>query len=339
VSFSESVLKWGSIVLAAIGVAAVALWLIALGGEFTPGEQKGFGDLCAVSLLLIFSALIFNLGETPGGLVVGADKRVSTSKVQALVWTYAIGGVLFSIVASNWVGFSEGFKAITKSGFDWAPYLVLLGGPFLAAVAARGLVGSQVASGQSAKPPDTGPSASQIFTDDEGNTDLIDSQYLLFNLIAIVFFIVSFLKTPGAGLPVIPSILYLLTGASALGYVTNKAIPSGSPTLKSISPSTEAPGGRIVVNATQILFPKNPTDPGPPEGEGAFQPFTIQIDGKVAELAAGAGAVSSPLGADRIEVKVPELKKGHKNGDEVDVTALNFRGDRSNAVKLKLQLG
>ncbi|MGH2940819.1 MAG: hypothetical protein ACRDPE_22180, partial [Solirubrobacterales bacterium] len=126
---------------------------------------------------------------------------------------------------------------------------------------------------------------------------------------------------------------------SALGYVTNKAIPSGAPTIKSISPATQAPGQMITVNASQLLFPLNPTDPGPPEGADKFHTVTIQIDGKEADIPEAAGAVSSPLGADRIEVEVPDPKAGLKDGDEVDVSALNFRGDRSNAVKLKLQLG
>ncbi|MGH2937338.1 MAG: hypothetical protein ACRDPE_04370, partial [Solirubrobacterales bacterium] len=206
----QKTLRWALVVAAAICVAVVIGLLVGMEGKGSTREQEVFGDLCALALLLIFTALIANLGETLGGLVVGQDKRVSTSKVQALIWTYAIGGVLFSIVASHWVGFEDGYKAITAPGFEWAPYLVLLGGPFLAAVAARGLTGSQVASGQAAKPPaKDGASVKQVFTDDDGNTDLIDSQYLLFNLIAVVFFVVSFLIKPGAGMPVIPTILYL----------------------------------------------------------------------------------------------------------------------------------
>jgi hypothetical protein len=339
-NYPATVVKWAIAVAAVICALVVIGLLVGMGGHGKSGEQKAFGDFCALTLLFGFTAGIAFAGETLGALVVGKDERVSTSKVQALIWTYAIGGVLFSILASSWVGYSGGYDKITKAGFEWAPYLILLGGPFLAAVAARGLVGSQVAGGQSAKPPDDeATSIKQVFTDDEGDTDLIDSQYLLFNLIAVVFFLVSFLRTPSDGLPTIPTILYLLTGASALGYVTNKAIPSGAPTIKSISPATQAPGGMLVVNASQLLFPLNPTEPGPPEGKAKFQGVTIQIDGREADIPMTAGAVSSPLGADRIEVKVPDLKKGHKNGDEVDVTALNFRGDRSNAVKLKLQLG
>jgi cadmium resistance protein CadD (predicted permease) len=297
--------------------------------------QESFGYLTAILGLLVFVGLMRFFGAKVKGLYVGADNRVSTSKVQVLLWTFAIGGVLLAAIAQSWAGLGDALKAISSSDFQYEPYLVLLGGPFLAAVAARGLVGNQVAEGKTAK-PEGEPEPNQVFTDDEGNTDLVDTQYLLFNLIAIAFFIGAFVGSPRGGFPTIPTFLYVLTGASALGYVTNKAIPSGAPKITSLSPSRSTRGGTLTVIGSSLLFPTNPT--GPSAGAAAFHPFEIQIDGETATVETNNQAVTSANGADRIKVHVPEGVE-HTEDEEFDVVALNFLGQPSEPVKLKLSPG
>jgi hypothetical protein len=82
------------------------------------------------------------------------------------------------------------------------------------------------------------PSPAQAVTDDTGKADLVDSQYLLFNVIALIYFLGAFFQDPQAGFPSIPTLLFALTSTSTAGYVANKAVASATPMLTSVSPQT-----------------------------------------------------------------------------------------------------
>lgn len=317
------------LLLLALLIAWVVVLIAVASGSSSHGDKEAFGHLTALVVLVIFTWVIHRLGRGVGRLVTGADNRVSTSKVQVVLWTYIVGAGLLSLIASTWAGLSTGFDAITSSSFEFGPYLVLLGGPFLGAIGARALVASQVESGQSAKPPGE-PSASQALTDDSGNADLIDCQYMLFNLIAIAYFLGAFISDPTRGFPEIPTLIYVLTGASALGYVTNKAIPSGAPTLASASPSSAAVGGKITIFGSGLLFPKEPTAVVPPSSVEQFNDIQVMVGGREAKPVQGSLS-STRAGGDRLEVVVPQ---GLDVGSEYDLVALNFRGTQSNAIKL-----
>jgi hypothetical protein len=293
-------------------------------------SHKAFGYLTALMVLTGFTWLLILSGGKLNTLFLGKDKRVSTSKVQVLIWTYAIGGVLMAIVAQNWVGFHDGLKALESPDFNFEPYLVLLGGPFLAAIAASALVGTQVANGQTAKPPGE-PEANQLFSGDDGNTDLVDSQYLLFNLIALAFFLGAYITDPGGGFPTIPTFVYILTGVSALAYVSNKVVPSGPPKINSIIPSTlPATGGDLTLYGTQLLFQRDPPDATVPGNLGTYQTLKVLVGG----IPITPTAVNSGNGVDEINLTVPE--ETLTAGQNVKVAAINFRGTESVAVELKV---
>lgn len=82
------------------------------------------------------------------GAIVGADKRASTSKTAAVVWTYSLATALLSIVIVKWLGHPHALQDLEKAGLQ-AQYGVLIGGTLGAAIAAKGIVSTQVASGQS----------------------------------------------------------------------------------------------------------------------------------------------------------------------------------------------
>lgn len=294
--------------------------------------REWFAYLTAIFALMLFCLAMYGAGASPKRLVVGADNRISTSKVQVLLWTFAIAGVLIAVVALSWARLPEALAAIKSSSFEYGPYLVLLGGPFLAAVAAKSIVVDQIASGKTTKTTADAPEAKQVFTDDEGNTDLVDTQYLLFNLVAILFFVGAFIGDPLHGFPAIPTFIYILTGASALGYVTNKAIPSGPPEVRSVSPSSAAPGDSITVIGSGLLFPLDPTATTTPQGEGDFQKVEILIDGRLATIDA-ATSMTSNQGADRIVVPVPTGLPANENAN---VVAINFQGKQSTPVPFKV---
>lgn len=181
-------------------------------------------------------------------LIRGADGRLSLSKIAPLMWTIAlvsafivmatIAAIAGKLDASLWPELQE-------------EYLLLLGGPFAAAVAAKGIVDSKLQTGALQKvnahdasagptPGEAEPTTAlqQLVGDDNGNVDLVDVQYLMFNLVALGFFMAKFVASPGDGLPQLPATLVGLTSAAALTYVTNKAVLRNAPVITSITPSS-----------------------------------------------------------------------------------------------------
>jgi len=305
------------------------------GGSGSQGEKETFGYLFAAVVLASFAVLVELLGRGAGKLVIGADNRISTSKLQVVTWTVFIAGTILALIAQNWVGLGAGWKKIESFGIDeFGPYLVLLGGPFAAAISAKALVSSQVENGNSTKPPGE-PQTSQAFTNDAGSADLIDCQYLLFNLIALIYFVGAFVGSPEDGLPTIPTFLYILTGASALGYISNKAISSGPPKIESISPATARPGAEVTVFAEGLLFPLNPTAPTPATDLAHYHDVAVMVGGRTAKIVEGSLSCSR-TGGDRLRILVPQNLEADQ---EYDVVALNFRGTKTNAVKLKIEKG
>jgi hypothetical protein len=186
------------------------------------------------------------------GAIVGADKRLSTSKTMMAVWTYSLASVLLAIVIAKLFGHPEALDALQKNGLQ-AEYAVLIGGPLGAAILAKAIVTNQVASGQS-KPTSTDPvKVADLVNDDTGQTDLGDLQYVLFNTVALTFFFGEFLSSPLLGLPNIPNVLVGLTTVSAVGYVGKKALPATKREITNVrsdptpvSTSTSWAGGQAI---------------------------------------------------------------------------------------------
>jgi hypothetical protein len=141
-------------------------------------------------------------------LVIGVDGRASTSKVQAVMWTFAVLGALLFLLflgrtpncpsAGNTSGECPVVPDEARTAFtrvldaELQPeYVVLLGLPLAAAVAAKALVTSRVASEGLVK-PEIDPSAggvgdglSEVVANDRGQVDLVDFQYFAFNLLMV----------------------------------------------------------------------------------------------------------------------------------------------------------
>jgi hypothetical protein len=147
---------------------------------------------------------------------------------------------------------------------NWNDYLILIGGPFAAAVLAKFAVVNQLTSGVLAKstlPGAANPSAiggqatpgtksgmASTFANDSGGLDLVDSQYFIFNIVAFAYATSVFISNnfnhaiaPSMGkyaLPNIPTTLLGLTGAAAATYVGNKAVQKSGPGITAIRPNT-----------------------------------------------------------------------------------------------------
>jgi hypothetical protein len=155
-------------------------------------------------------------------LIFGADDRVSTSKVQVALWTVALAFALLVIVFHD---------AVYNSRALDSQYVLLLGVPVAAAVSAKAITTSRVANGTTAKIPAAyraktlTVALSELVSDDRGDVDLGDAQYLVFNVVALIAFSVAFFRDPSR-LPALPDTLVGLTSLSAATYVAKKALPA-----------------------------------------------------------------------------------------------------------------
>jgi hypothetical protein len=163
------------------------------------------------------------------GLVVGKDNRVSTSLCVALAWTFVVAYLILASLITMWLGDSVGWKALQND--DWGPYLVFLGGPYAAGILAAMSAVSAAQTGAKTTSTKT-PTASQLITNDAGDTDLGDFQYVLFNALAIAFVLVSFFGHLDKGLPTIPQVLWALALTSTGGYTAKKLLTDPLPVVK-----------------------------------------------------------------------------------------------------------
>ncbi len=255
------------------GLLAPASALATTPNKHEAGEAGRYGLLIAFCALVLPSAAAWffsrsrakSQGSGPLALgfrrlLVGEDNRVSTSKTVAAVWTYLLAISLLSVLITKLLGHGEAFGNLQHSGLE-GQYGLLIGSPLGAAIAAKGIVGTQVANKTSVKTVDTsGPSPSQLIANDVGNTDLGDLQYVLFNFVAIVFFIGTILESPVDGLPALPDVLFGLTSVSAVGYIWKKVLPSSSPTA-TLAAMSGGLADVLTITGTSLLANELPTAP------------------------------------------------------------------------------
>jgi hypothetical protein len=199
---------------------------------------------------------------------------------------------LLSLLIAAWLGDHGPWDAQVSQGLQ-EEYLLLLGGPYAAAILAK-----YAAVNQSETKPDApvgAANAAQLINNDRGDTDLGDFQYVLFNLIALAFFFGDFLGGLEAGFPVLPAILNGLVLTSTGGYAAKKLIAQTSPALTSVLPAAAAPGAAVEVFGTNLGVPASVS------GTGTQLKPTVVIGSMLADVV-GHDLV---LGNDRLTIKVP----------------------------------
>jgi len=217
--------------------------------------------------------------------ILGVDGRVSTSKTIMLVWTFELAAALIflgAIVGWNGDGSSKAVGMVFGTG-DWNAYMLLLGGPFAAAVIAKGITSSRTGADSSAKTPtaDAAPSVTttnstgahatpkDVLQNDDGSVSLPDTQYTIFSLVAMLYFLVALIgnvvnyaahtSVTHIGLPAIPSALLGLTSLGALTYVGNKAVTSAQGVrIATMTPNPAA--ANTEVTAKVVNLPSDATD-------------------------------------------------------------------------------
>lgn len=249
-----------------------------------------------VALVLVAIRFVLKSGQGSdssglGGLFIGQDKRTSTSKVTAAMWTIAL---IYAYAAQL-------FDGRLEVGVLQEEYLFLLGGPYAALVAAKAITTSKIDSGTVDKQPledddaDKGKldkardRAAEIVSDDSGELAIADFQYFAFNLLALVYFFVAFVSDPSGvaamadttavvtaeptGLPDMPETLVGLSTAAAAGYLGRKGVEKGDGTfqLESVRPTKVVLGDTSSLVIAGSDFVK--------EGEGPTRKNAVLLDG------------------------------------------------------------
>ncbi len=267
-------------------------------GIWTPWWVK----LCAAVLFLILVTGLFHYllrGRGAEGatrfqrglwpLIIGKDGRVSTSKLQVALWSYAVVFGLLMLL----------FNGKEFGEFEWQPeYLLLLGSPAAAALLAKAFTTTKVESGTIEKPETQDPALRDVVSDDEGRTDLFDFQYFLINLVVLLYFFVQLFRTvydpdllqdPKIFLPPLPLSLVALTSLSAASYSAKKGLEAAVPALTGAYPSAAAPMDTIKVQGRNLVA----------TGQAAPQVTFGGRVGTITSAPANAGAI------DEVQVSVP----------------------------------
>jgi hypothetical protein len=225
-------------------------------------------------------------------MIVGKDHRLSTSKTVVFAWTLAIAFGLLSLLIAVWLGDDDPWDNQVEKGMQ-EEYLLLLGGPFAAAILAKYAAVSQ---NETKTDGAVGTAkASQLVNDDEGDTDLGDFQYVLFTVIALAFFLGNFIGDLSGGFPELPAILTGLVLTSTGGYAAKKLIAQAAPTLTSVLPTAAKPGAEVQ------LFGTNLSVPGNVSGTGGSLKATVYFGSHQADVT----AQDVVLGNDRLTLTVP----------------------------------
>jgi hypothetical protein len=267
-------------------------------------------------------------------VIRGKDGRTSTSKTFILLWTLLVGWALIALLIAGELVHTHacvsakhlteatehckakhdelgllqvGWERFLAAGLSGS-YLVLLGVPAIAGVAAKGITQSEVEKGGFKAPSNKqGTSkaaravegAAEIFSADDGTTDIGDFQYLIFNLLAATYFVVQFIEPNGSGLPNMPDTLLGLTSVSAGLYVGKKAITRSQPKITGVFPQPANADARFtIVGENLTAEPTSPTGV-PPRATVDGVPLVI-VDAAGPNIEAVLPAALAGLGAPKI---------------------------------------
>lgn len=235
-----------NVLLAVAGTLAV-LFLLLTNQPWDGSREAGDRAVgVALPLAFVFFMILGLTRVSQGGVfayVRGQDGRLSTSLSQIALWTVALStALLYFICRDFFSGASvDDFTNTVGEKLEDFPeaYLLLLGGPFAAAVLARLVVGTKVESGRLQKVEANAAKLRDIVSNDNGQAALVDAQFFIFNLVALVWFVGRLVDQP-TQLPEIPDLLVGLTSMSALAYAAAKGAESNQPIVSSITRRREA---------------------------------------------------------------------------------------------------
>ena len=219
-------------------------------------EAVRWGMLIGFGVEALVIVVLWPLKVRIWEICIGQDERVSTSKTIPLVWTLVVGAMLLALVYAYITGHHKPLNATDSSGVV-GQYALLFGGPLGSAILAKQIVSTQVREKPGVKPPARKKaSPADLVTDDKGDPELGDLQYVLFNAIALVFAIATMLDAPIKGMPHLPDVLLGLTSVSAVGYVAKKALTPTGFTSASIEPAQGTAKDKVTIAVEGLQPPE-----------------------------------------------------------------------------------
>jgi len=151
----------------------------------------------------------------------------------------------------------EGSVIDILRGLD-GPYLAFLGGPYAAALLAKVATETRSTGDKADIQKTTAPEGSaelgQLVESDDGEVSLADTQYLMLNLAVATYVVYSYLAHQDS-IPAVPAELAVLTGGSALTYLSNKGLASDAPSITAIFPKKARVGEHITIRGANLVAP------------------------------------------------------------------------------------
>jgi lysozyme len=222
----------------------------------------GWFGVLALAVLWLISAL-FGGSANPLALAMGLDNRLSSSKMQALIWTACVGFVYAMFYADRLLT-QNSVNPITQVPQN---VLIALGMSVTSVVAAKALTSSQVASNPDSKDTLNTPSydpAALVRDDGSSGVSLTKVQMLFWTVVAVVSYIVaSFhqLATVAAcndinatcnSLPDIYTMLMAFMGLGQATYLGAKFASGTTPSLSSASGSASNGGAVVTLRGANL---------------------------------------------------------------------------------------
>jgi hypothetical protein len=235
--------------------------LAAPGASANPAAQAAVAALAAIAdpaaavvpVAPVTTSSIWSAGA-PFAFFQGHDGRWSTSKTSALLWTYAVVWAFLAILFRTGGGHNFPKDQLQPE------YLIVMGIPLGSALLAKAITTANVTSGKVTSKSAAGPATfdpakglAQLIGNDQGDLDLADFQYFLFNCVLLGFFFVTFFRLKMPVLPNLPDSLFALSGVSAAAYVAKKTQEGGAdPAILTIVPPGAEPRQKVTLNGTTL---------------------------------------------------------------------------------------
>jgi hypothetical protein len=346
-------------VLAVGMVVSVVKWRDASGAADQAPWKALLVTCFIMALLLAFLEWITQTSEPNAvrkkfgwlSIGIGDDGFVSTSRVQAGLWTIGLAAaiaylgflVVFgarfengAVVTADAV-FSGGPEEDRDTDADWDNYLLLLGGPFAAAVLAKVSTTSKISDGDIQTSPGVAateqvqtqagdtihrePSAGDLLTDNAGDLRLADTQYVIFNVVVFGYVAAAFVSKAVAenyGLPGVPATLLALTSVSAAGYVAAKATEKDRPGISTASYTSDT--GVVTITGVNLRAASS-TDDAARSGTRVIATWSDGGSLTVTPTSVSRTVVAARIGPNRVPpFQVRVLTSGGVATDDYEVT-------------------
>jgi hypothetical protein len=260
---AKSIRGWLQFVGGGLVIAAATAYLVSKVATHKIDHASAywgwFGVVAVGALWLIGGTLASNFN--PLSFAMGADNRLSTSKLQVLLWTATIGFVYVMFYADRAV-WKNDFSPLTDIPSN---VLVVLGISVTTAVAAQAITGSQASANPDTKTAKAEPSydPSALVRNDDGATpSLTKIQLLFWTVVAVVIYLITsfhqLANITSCGdtkvTPIVPcfpdidTTLMIFMGLGHATYVGGKLASPAQPALTSATGAPPAAGaaGRVV---------------------------------------------------------------------------------------------